>query len=100
MIHFVVLYRQPADPAAFDRAYWEAHVPLVKQIPHLTGLEVAKFWPGKDGPAKFYQVATLKFADKESFKAAMKSPENAAAGANLMSFAGDIIEFYTAETVE
>ncbi|MBI5060660.1 EthD family reductase [candidate division KSB1 bacterium] len=99
MVHFVVLYRQPADPEAFERAYWDTHVPLAKQIPHLAGMEVVKFWPGKDGPTKFYQMATLKFADKESFKAAMKSAENAAAGANLMSFAADIIEFYTAETV-
>ncbi|MCC6475644.1 EthD family reductase, partial [bacterium] len=39
------------------------------------------------------------FADKDSFKAGMKSPEMAAAGANLMSFAADVVEFQTAEAV-
>ena len=99
MVHFVVLFRHPADPAAFDRAYWDTHVPLARQIPHLLDLEVVKIWPGKDGPSKYYQMATMKFADKESFRTAMKSPENAAAGANIMGFAADLIEFYTAETV-
>jgi hypothetical protein len=42
-------------------------------------------------------MAVLKFADKDSFKAGMKSPENAEAGANLMSFAKDLVEVYSAE---
>ncbi len=97
MIQFIVMYRQPVDPAAFDDAYWNTHVPLAKQIPNLRALKVSKFWPGKDGPAKYYQMAVLEFADKDAFKAAMRSPENAAAGENLMGFAKDLLEIYTAE---
>jgi len=34
MVKLVALYRKPADPAAFERAYFETHVPLVKKIPN------------------------------------------------------------------
>jgi len=98
MTELIALFKQPADPVAFDKAYWETHIPLAKKIPNLISCEVSKFWPGKDGPAKYYQMAVLKFADKDSFKAAMKSAENAEAGANLMSFAKDLVEVYTADT--
>ena len=100
MYQLVALFRQPADPQAFEDAYWNSHVPLAKKIPGLVYLGVSKFHPGKDGPAKYYQMSVLSFADKDSFKAAMKSPENAEAGANLMTFAKDIVEFRTAETAE
>ncbi len=98
MIQLIAMFKQPSDTAAFDKAYWETHIPLAKKIPGLISCQVSKFWPGKDGPAKYYQIAVLSFADKDSFKAAMKSPENAEAGANLMGFAKELLEFYTAET--
>jgi uncharacterized protein (TIGR02118 family) len=100
MIELIALFKQPTDPAAFDKAYWDTHIPLAKKIPNLISCEVSKFWPGRDGAGKYYQMALLKFADKDTFKAAMKSAENAEAGANLMSFAKDLVEFHTAEVVE
>jgi uncharacterized protein (TIGR02118 family) len=99
MYQLIALFRQPPDPKAFDEAYWHSHVPLAKKIPHVISLEVSKTLPGKDGPARYYQMAVLSFHDKDSFKSAMKSAENAEAGANLMTFAKDLVEFYTAETV-
>jgi uncharacterized protein (TIGR02118 family) len=99
MYQLIALFRQPADPAAFEKIYWETHVPLARKIPGLVHFGVSKFQPGKDGPAKYYQLAALSFSDKEAFKAAMKSPENAEAGANLSTFARDLVEFYTAETM-
>ncbi len=97
MYQLIALFRQPADPQAFDAAYWNRHVPLAKKIPGVISLDVSKTIPGREGPAKYYQIAVLTFADKDAFKSAMKSPENAEAGANLMSFAKDIVEFYSAE---
>ncbi len=98
MINFIAFYKHPKDVEAFDKAYWETHIPLVKKIPGLVSLQANKFWPGKDGPAPYYLMAILSFADKESFKAGMKSPEMAEAGANLMGFASGLFEFQTAET--
>ncbi len=37
-----------------------------------------------------YLMAELRFADKDALKTAMRSPEIAAAGANLNEFAGDL----------
>jgi len=99
MINFIAFYKHPTDAAAFDEAYWETHIPLVKKVPGLVSVTANKFWPGKDAPAPYYMMAVLSFADKDSFKAGMKSPEMAEAGANLMSFAKGLVEFQTAETV-
>ncbi len=100
MYQLIALFRQPSDPPAFDDAYWNTHVPLASKIPGVISLDVSKMLPGRDGPAKYYQMAVLNFADKDSFKTAMKSAENAEAGANLMAFAKDLVEFYTAEKAE
>lgn len=100
MHQLFALFRQPADPAAFDRAYRETHLPLARKIPGLISLDVFKTLPAREGAAPFYQIAVLTFTDKDSFKTAMKSPENAAAGANLMGFAKDIVEFHSTESVD
>ena len=99
MYQLIALFRQPTDPQVFDHSYWETHAPLAKKIPGVISLDVSKTLPGKDGPAKYYQMSVLSFADKDAFKTAMRSAENAEAGANLMTFAKDLVEFYTAEKV-
>lgn len=97
MYQLIALFRQPPDPQAFDRAYRQEHLPLARKIPAVISIEVSRIIPGRDGPARYYQMSVLTFPDKESYKTAMKSPENAAAGANLQTFAADLVEFYTAE---
>ena len=82
----IVLYKQPADPAAFDRAYFNTHWPLVAKVPGLQRASVTRFTRSLSGEA-FYMMAELYFADKDALKTAMKSPEMAAAGKNLNSFA-------------
>jgi uncharacterized protein (TIGR02118 family) len=100
MYQLIALFKQPSDPEAFDKAYWETHVPLVKKTPGLISLDVSKLMSNPKAPAPYYQIATLSFADKDGFRAAMKSPENEQAGLNLMSFARGIVEFCTAEKVD
>jgi uncharacterized protein (TIGR02118 family) len=82
----VALYKQPADPAAFDEAYFNTHIPLVKKIPGLQKAVVTRFTRTLMGEG-YYLMAEMHFADEAAMKAAMKSPENAAAGENLDSFA-------------
>lgn len=99
MYQLIALFRTPADPAAFDRAYWDTHFPLAKEIPGLVSLDVSKFVPGRDGASPYYQMAVMTFADRDAFKSAMKSEENARAGENLMTFAKGLVEFHSAEKV-
>jgi len=99
MFQLIALFKQPVDTEAFDRAYEKEHLPLARKIPGVISIDVSRFTAGKDGPAKYYQMSVLTFANKDTFKAAMKSPENGAAGANLQAFADGLVEFLTAEKV-
>lgn len=42
MARMVVIYKKPKDPVAFDKHYFEVHVPLAKQLPGLVKYEVSK----------------------------------------------------------
>src|SRR3569623_553459 len=46
MTRVLVLYAQPSDPAAFERYYFETHVPIAKKIPGLQSYQVSTRSPG------------------------------------------------------
>ena len=98
MIKLIALYRKPDDEAAFMAHYENVHMPLVRQIPGLVdtvvnrGIEA----PGGGAPA-YFLIAEMRFADRASFDAAMASPENRAAGKDLMSFAKGLVTLLVAE---
>ncbi len=88
MAQLLVLYHQPADPAAFDRYYSETHVPIAKKIPRLRSYIV------NDGPVNVlagspspYLVAELGFDSVADLQAGMASSEGQAAAADLGNFA-------------
>jgi len=41
MALLVVMYKAPHDAAAFDKHYFEKHIPLAKKIPRLRKYEVS-----------------------------------------------------------
>ena len=49
------------------------------------------------GEPAYFLIAELHFPDRETFDAAMASPENAAAGKDLMSFAKGLVTLLVAE---
>ncbi len=100
MVKLIALYRKPADAAAFDKAYFETHVPLVKQVPGLRGVEISRITGTPRGEPEYYLMAQMFFEDKATMDRAMASPENAEAGKNLMSFARGLVTFLFAENVE
>ncbi|TAK11866.1 MAG: EthD family reductase [Anaerolineae bacterium] len=83
----VAIYAAPKDAEAFEKAYFETHVPLIKKVPGLLDIQVVKLTRVVVGKRAPYMLATMTFADKEARKAGMSSPEMAAAGANLDGFA-------------
>ncbi len=90
MARMVVIYRTPKDVEAFDRHYFEIHVPLAKKIPGLRKYEVS------DGPIAtpignpdVYRIGTLYFDDLAAIEKAFASPEGLAAGADRRLFAPD-----------
>jgi uncharacterized protein (TIGR02118 family) len=100
MVKLIAMFRKPVDVQAFDRAYFETHIPLVNKVPGLQRVEVSRITGGLGGEPDFYLIAELYFPDKETMDHAMASPENAEAGKNLMTFARGLVTLAFAEQVE
>lgn len=100
MVKLVALYRKPADPAAFDQAYFGTHIPLVNKIPKLRRVDVSRVTGAPRGEPEFYLITEMYFDDKASMDAAMASPENMEAGKNLMSFARGLVSIVYADEVK
>ncbi|MCL6517271.1 EthD family reductase [Alicyclobacillus sp.] len=100
MVKLVVLYRQPADRAAFDHHYETVHLPLAQRIPGLERLEVTRIrGDAAGGEAPYYLLAELYFRDEEAYRQAMASPENRAAAKDVMRFAGDLVHMMVGDVV-
>ncbi len=90
MARMVVIYQIPKNVEAFDRHYFEIHVPLAKKIPGLRRYEVS------DGPiitpvgtSNVHRIGTLYFDDLAAIEKAFASAEGQAAGADRRLFAPD-----------
>ena len=90
MAQMVVIYRTPPDPAAFDRRYFERHVPLAKRLPGLKKYEVSR-GPivSPTGAGDIHLVATLHFDSLDAIRQAFASPEGQACAADRRVFAPD-----------
>lgn len=92
MHRLTVQYDAPADPEAFDRHYFEQHVPLCKPLPGLVAMSFSR--PRALGPGTApYLVAELDFADAEALQAALRSPEMAAVGKDAESLPASRVLF-------
>ena len=87
MVQVLVLYNTPANPAAFDRYYHQAHIPFARKIPGLRSYVI------NNGPIQAlsgispYLIATLHFDSFAALNAALASPESQAAAADVSNFA-------------
>ncbi len=98
MATLLVLYKIPADPAAFDRHYAETHIPLAKKIPGLRSYRVSKGAVGTPaGASDLHMVATLTFDSLAAIQAGLGAPEGAAAAGDLANFAGAGVELFMFE---
>ena len=101
MAKLVVIYGKPQDPEAFDRHYFETHVPLARDIPGVRNYEVSKggvMTPG--GPADAHLIATLEFDDMAAIQAAFASPEGQRAAADVQTFATGGAQMMMFETAQ
>jgi uncharacterized protein (TIGR02118 family) len=94
----VALFAQPADTAAFDRAYFSTHLPLIEKVPGLNGIEVRRVARTVMGQG-VYLVAIMHFEDEMALRTAMRSPEMQAAGDNLNQFAKDQVTLMYADLI-
>jgi uncharacterized protein (TIGR02118 family) len=88
MAQLLVMYKTPQDAAAFDKYYFEKHVPLAKKIPGVRKYDVSQgpvVTPG--GPSAYHLVAILQFDSLAAIQAAFASAEGRAAVADVQIFA-------------
>ena len=90
MARMVVIYRTPKNVEAFNRHYFEIHVPLAKKIPGLRKYEISNgpiATPGRS--SDIHLIGTLHFDDLAAIERAFASAEGQAAGADRRLFAPD-----------
>ena len=99
MAKLIVLYKEPADPKAFDDYYFSKHVPIAKKIPGLKGYEVNQGPVGSPmGASPYHLIATLEFASMADLQQAMGSAEGQVAAADVPNFASGGVEMIVFDT--
>lgn len=103
MGRMVVIYNTPRDPAAFDKHYFEVHVPLAKRLPGLRKYEVSKRPVASlAGDAVPYLIGTLYFDDLAAIRNAFASPigRECAADRRILAPNDEDLQMYLFETTE
>lgn len=100
MVKLIALYKTPKDQQAFDSHYVNVHTPLVKKLPGLRKLEVAKITGAPIGEAQHYLIAEMYFDNQEAMQKSLSTQEGKATARDLASFAGGIVTMFYAEVTE
>jgi uncharacterized protein (TIGR02118 family) len=90
MAKMMVLYKTPSDVAAFEKHYFERHIPLAKKLPGLKKYEVSRgpiASPG--GASDVHFAAILHFDDLAAIRRAFASAEGKACAADRRIMAPD-----------
>jgi uncharacterized protein (TIGR02118 family) len=89
MARMVVIYRNPKDPAAFDRHFVDVHAPLVQRLPGLRRMEISRGAITSRGDDGAHLVVILHFDSVADIHAAFASPAGQAAIADRMDVPPD-----------
>jgi uncharacterized protein (TIGR02118 family) len=97
MTRLLVLYGRPEDPAAFDKYYYEVHIPIARKMKGLKKWTVGKVQGTPDGgPSPYYYIADLYMDSREDLEEMLASPEGRAAVEDVPKFAsGGVTFIYT-----
>jgi uncharacterized protein (TIGR02118 family) len=95
-MRLIVIFKQPLDPAAFDEAFFNSHLPLLKKMSGLQRVTVSKFDRALIGE-NYYLITELVFSDSNALRVALKSPEMVAAAQHLETFADGLVSLMVAE---
>ena len=70
------IHDNPTDPEAFEAAFADGHLDLVRALPGVQRVESSKVWPKEDGsPTPKYRMIDAYFADYATASAAVTTPE-------------------------
>jgi uncharacterized protein (TIGR02118 family) len=93
MARMLVIYKTPRDAAAFDKHYFEVHIPLAKKLPGLRKYEVSRGAINALAGGAAYMVAELHFDDLAAIRTAFASDVGKACAADRQNFAPDPTAF-------
>jgi uncharacterized protein (TIGR02118 family) len=103
MARMIAIYKTPKDTQAFDKHYFEVHIPLAKKLPGLIKYDVAKS-PiiSPTGHSDIYCIGTLHFDSLDAIKTAFASAEGQACAADRKILApnNDDVQIYLFDAVE
>jgi uncharacterized protein (TIGR02118 family) len=88
MVRLLVLYQTPTDVEAFEKHYFEVHVPLAKQLPGLRRYTVSRSPSRVRGPEPCHMVAELDWDDMDSLRRDFASPVGQEVGRDADQLAG------------
>jgi uncharacterized protein (TIGR02118 family) len=99
MAQLLVMYKTPQNAAAFDKHYFEKHVPLAKSIPGVRNYDVSQgpvVTPS--GPSGYHLAAILQFDNLTAIQEAFASAEGQAAVADVQTFATGGVDIFMFES--
>ncbi|MCS7324866.1 MAG: EthD family reductase [Thermoflexales bacterium] len=97
MVKLIIFFRKPADVEAFESHFACCHVPLINAMPNVLRTTVSRALGAPRGEPPYYLIHEVYFRDLPSLTYALNSAEGRAAGADLMTFARDIVTVMFAE---
>lgn len=90
MARLVAIYKTPADVEAFEKHYFETHIPLAKKMPGFKKYDVSRRPVSViAGAEDVYLIGTVYFDDLEAMQKAFASPEGHACAADRQAYAPD-----------
>ena len=90
MARMITIFTKPKDVAAFEKHYFETHVPLAKKLPGLRKYEVSQGpIATRTGASDFHLVSTLHFDSLDAIKEAFGSVVGQACAADRRALAAD-----------
>lgn len=98
----IAIYKTPVDKDAFDKHYFNVHIPLAKKLPGLRKYDVSKI-PiiSTTGDSETYLIGTLHFDSLEAIKTAFASPQGRDCATDRKIFAADDkVQIYIFDTEE
>ena len=99
MIKLIILFRQPADVAAFEPRY-NQNLALMEKMPGIRRRQGCLVFGSPAGQSPYYRLLELYFDDRTALDGALLSPEGRAAGSDLIQFAGRDVELIFCDVFE
>jgi uncharacterized protein (TIGR02118 family) len=93
MARMLVIYQKPRDATAFDKHYFETHIPLAKKLPGIRKYEVSRGPIAALAGGDVYLIATLTFDSMDAIRAAFATEEGKACAVDREHFAPDKTQF-------